>query len=440
MLRFLAAMSWVLAAGCGALEVGDVSSSQDGAVEADPTRVAATIAAEPPPPTDGDWPGFRGPHRNGISTESGWRTEWPAEGLKRLWSVDVGAGYSAVAVAGGRAYTLGNRDGRETVYALDAETGREIWKYSYACGLVDNLHPGGPGATPTVDGNHVYTLSKEGHLHAFEAATGKVAWMVHLPNEFDVAIAEWGFTSSPLVLGERLILDIGGLVALDKFSGATLWRGEKYRVGYGSPVAVKGATGETLVAALTNDALVVVESSDGRQIAKYDWTAEYATSGTTPVVCGKAIFISVGYHGGCALVELQGDKVETPYRLETLYRNDSMSNHMATTVFWQGRLYGIDGNSHTPRQCKLVCLDGATGKRLWEQRGFGCGSVTLVDGKLLVLGDEGHLSLVAASPDGFHELAKCTVGDGRFWTTPVLARGRIYCRSEAGEVTCLNAR
>jgi outer membrane protein assembly factor BamB len=434
MFRFLAAVSWVLAAGCGALELGDVDSSPTGPVEADPTRVAAAIAAEPAAPTDGDWPGFRGPHRNGISTEGGWPAEWPAEGLKRLWSVEVGGGYSAVAVAAGRAFTLGNRDGRETVYALDAETGREIWKYSYACGLVDNLHPGGPGATPTVEGPRVYTLSKEGHLHAFEAATGKVAWMVHLPKEFDVPLAEWGFTSSPLVLGERLILDIGGLVALDKFTGATLWRSDKYRVGYGSPVSVKSTTGETLVAALTNDALVVVRATDGRQIAKYDWTAEYATSGTTPVVCGKALFISVGYHGGCALVELQGDK------LETLFRNEAMSNHMATSIFWQGRLYGIDGNSHTPRQCKLVCLDAATGKRLWEQRGFGCGSVTLVDGKLLVLSDEGHLSLAAASPESYKELAKCKVGDGRFWTAPVLARGRIYCRSEAGEVTCLDAR
>jgi outer membrane protein assembly factor BamB len=440
MLRLLVALFWLPAAGCGALEVGEVDPTQNQNVEADPARVAAATAAETPPATDGDWPGFRGAHRNGISTETGWKKAWPEQGLKRLWTAEVGLGYSAAAVAAGRVYTLGNRDARETVYAFDAETGRELWKYSYPCGLVDNLHPGGPGATPTIDGERVYTLSKEGHLHAFDGATGKVDWVVHLPKQLDVPIPEWGFTSSPLVLGERLILDVGGLIALDKSTGATVWRGNKYRAGYGSAVALKSAIGETLVAALTNDALVVVRSDDGREVANYEWTAQYATSGTTPVVCGKAIFISVGYDGGCALVELKGDKLEAPYRLETLYRNEAMSNHMATSILWQGRLYGIDGNSHTPRQCKLVCLDVATGKRLWEQRGFGCGSLTLVDGKLLVLSDEGRISLVAASPDGFKEEAKSDVGDGRYWTTPVLARGRIYCRSESGEFYCLDAR
>jgi outer membrane protein assembly factor BamB len=431
MTRFLLAAGWVLAAGCGALEVGDVNSSP---VETDPARVVQAIVAEPVPATDGDWPAFRGPHRNGISTETGWKKSWPAEGLKQLWSAEVGLGYSAVAVADGRAYTLGNRDGRETVYAFDAETGRELWKYSYACGLVDNLHPGGPGATPTVDGARVYTLSKEGHLHAFQAATGKVDWMVHLPAQFEIPIPEWGFTSSPLVLGEKLIFDLGGLVALDKATGATLWRGNKYRAGYGSAISLKVATGETLVAALTNDRLIVVRAGDGSEVAGFDWTSQYTTSGTTPVVCGKSLFISVGYDGGCALVELRGDK------LELLYRNQAMSNHMATSIFWRGHLYGIDGNSHTPRQCKLVCLDAATGKRLWEQRGFGCGTITLVDGKLLVLSDEGRLAIVDPSPAGFKEEASCDIGDGRYWTTPVLAHGRIYCRNEAGQVTCLDAR
>jgi outer membrane protein assembly factor BamB len=434
--RILFITAFLLTAGCGALDVGEVGTDQNQPIEADPARVAAAVAVAvgDPPATDGDWPGFRGAHRNGISTETDWRKEWPAEGLKRLWSADVGLGYSAVAVAGGRAYTLGNRDGKETVYAFDAATGRELWKYSYACGLVDNLHPGGPGATPTIDGRFVYTLSKEGHLHAFHEATGKVAWMLHLPKQFETPIPEWGFTSSPLVLGDRLILDVGGLAALDKTTGATLWRSTKYRAGYGSPVAVKSETGETLVASLTNDALVVVRPGDGGEVARHDWTSQYATSGTTPVVCGKALFISVGYDGGCALVAFEGGKL-TP-----LFRNQAMSNHMATAVLWKGHLYGIDGNSHTPRQCKLVCVDLATGKRLWEQRGFGCGSLTLVDGRLLVLSDEGRLSLVAASPEGFKEQARSDVGDGRYWTTPVLARARIYCRSEAGEVVCLDAQ
>jgi outer membrane protein assembly factor BamB len=111
---------------------------------------------------------------------------------------------------------------------------------------------------------------------------------------------------------------------------------------------------------------------------------------------------------------------------------------MCTSVLWQGHYYGIDGNSHNARLCKLVCLDATTGKRVWEQRGFGCGALMLADGKLLILSDEGYLSIAKATSGGFEELARTRVFDGQTWTMPVLARGRIYCRSESGTVVCLD--
>ncbi|MCE9605563.1 MAG: PQQ-like beta-propeller repeat protein [Planctomycetia bacterium] len=401
--------------------------------QADPGRVREAAAASAPPATI-DWPGFRGPNRNGISTETEWLKQWPAEGPKRLWSAQVGLGYSSVAVADGKAYTLGNRDGNETVYCFDAATGRELWKYSYPCDLVANLHLGGPGATPTIDGDRVYTVSKQGQLHCFATGTGKLLWTVLLTEALSAVQPEWGFTSSPLVYGELLVLDAGGLVAFDKLTGKQAWRSMHYRAGYGSPVVYTAPTGETLIAAITNDAFVVVEPRNGREVAKYPWESQYTTASTTPVISGRTFFLSTGYGGGCALVELVGEK------FRELYRNEEMSNHMCTSVLRDGRLYGIHGNSHTARQCKLVCLDLATGKRLWEQRGFGCGALTMADDKLLIQSDEGFLSVAEASPSGYVELARTRVFDGPTWTMPVLCRGRIYCRSEAGEVVCIDVR
>ena len=417
---------------CAAAALVVIAWGCDG-VSADPERVNQALPQEASRPTR-DWPAFRGPYRNGISTQSEWQNEWPADGPKRAWSAQVGLGYSSVAVAAGRLFTMGHRDGQESVYCFDAETGKQLWKHSYDCGLIDYLHPGGPGATPTVDADAAFTVSKEGHLHALDAAKGAVRWMLKLPDTLGVPTAEWGFTSSPLVLGNLLILDAGGLVAFDKATGKQSWRSTVYRVGYGSPISFTGPQGKTLVAALTNDCLVVVDPGDGREIAKYDWTSQYVTSGTTPVVVGRTIFISTGYGTGCTLLEFDGVK------LAPLFRNEEMSNHMATCVEKEGRLYGIDGNSHTARQCKLVCLDMATGKRLWEQRGFGCGAVTMADGKLLIQSDEGDLVVAEARPDKYVELAKTKAFDDRSWTTPVLCNGFIYCRSERGELVCLDVR
>lgn len=425
MRRVVAAITIIASLGCGAMQIGDLA--------ADPARVSdAAGATQPVPPTNGDWPGYRGPHRNGISTEKGWQSQWPAEGPKRLWSAQVGLGYSAVSVADGKAFAMGNRDGQETVYCFDAVTGRELWKFSYPCGLVDNLHLGGPGSTPTVDGDRVYTLSKEGHLHALRVADGGVLWKLELQKQFETTLPEWGFTSSALIVGEKLILDAGGLVALNKQSGALVWRGNKYRAGYGSPVLFDLPDGAARVAHVTNDCLIVVGTDDGGELARYDWSSEYATTATTPVVSGRTLFLSTGYGGGCALIEFrEGQLVE-------LYRNRELSTHMSTPILWQGHLYGIDGNSHNSRLCKLVCLNLATGKKVWEQRGFGCGALMAADGKLLIMGDEGRLSVAEATPDAYREKAQTKVFDDHTWTMPVLAHGRIYCRGEAGEVVCLD--
>lgn len=384
----------------------------------------------------GHWPNWRGPKHDGISRETGWTAKWRDGGPKIAWKTDVGTGYSSMSVAGGRLYTMGHRDGKEFVYCLDAATGDEVWTRSYPAALVDNLHRGGPGATPTIDGERIYTTGREGMLYCLSARDGAVVWSVDLQKELDVELPAWGFTSSPLVLKDMLVVEAGRVAAFDKKTGKRLWQTEDaYDAGYGSPAPLE-AGGEQLLAVLNNECLLVVRAKDGSKIATYPWSTSFDTSSTTPVVSGETIFISTGYNEGCALLRL------TDGTLEEVYKNREMRNHFNNSVLYEGKLYGIDGNSHASRTCKLVCMDHQTGKVEWIKRGFGCGSLLVADGRLIVLGDKGLLATAEATPEEYREISRAQVLDGESecWTVPVLAGGRIYCRDSAGNLVCVDVR
>jgi outer membrane protein assembly factor BamB len=380
-----------------------------------------------------DWPHWRGPTHDGVSRETDWTTDWGSEGPKQVWKTNVGTGFSSFAVADGLLYTAGHLGGLDTVVCLSAETGKPIWHYTYAAPLVDNLHEGGPAATPTVDGERVYTLSKDGQLYCLHAQTGNVLWSQGITPLTGVAMPQWGFSCSALVHENMLVLEVGCTVALDKRTGELIWKTAPYNPGYGSPAPCT-VDGSACVAVLNNEALLLVRLSDGKVLASHAWTTDYDTSSTTPIVVGDTVFISTGYKRGCALLKLNGDK------FDVVYENRSMSNHMANCVLEGGCLYGFDGNSHNSRLVSLVCMDYATGDVKWSQRGLGCGSIMLAGGKLLALSDEGELACIAADPSGYHEIARAKVIDGRCWTVPVLAGGRVYCRTAAGDVVCVDLR
>ena len=393
-----------------------------------PTHVTSTAKAEL-----GEWPMWRGPRADLISHEENWNAQWPAGGPPRLWTANVGIGFSSFSVADGRLYTMGHKGGQDTIYCIDAENGKPVWTHSYPCAIVDNLHEGGPSATPTIDGDRVYTVSKEGHLFCLDAAKGGVIWLVELQKLLGVAMPDWGFSSSPLILGDMLILEAGRTVALNKKTGDLIWQTEKFRPGYGSPTAFEH-NGELLITTLNNDALLVAKADSGEVIDTAPWESSFATVANTPIVSGDTIFISSGYNQGCALFQLAGGK------LNQIYKNKDMRNQMNNSVLADGVLYGFDGNSHNRRTVLLVCMDYATGKVRWSERGLGCGSVMAADGKLIILGDEGELVIAEASPEAFKPISRAKVLDGRCWTVPVLAGGRIYCRNAAGDVVALDVR
>lgn len=413
---------------CGCMSDAERSSAADGTL--DISTLASDEDHQSESKTRRSWPNWLGPDHDGISTESGWSSDWPQDGLSQAWSRELGTGFSSVSIEADRLYTMGHVEGKEYVYCLNRTTGETIWTHSYPCELVDNLHDGGPGATPTIDGPYVYTVGREGQLFCFQQSDGSVIWSKRLQDDLDVGMPEWGFTCSPYILGHRIILVCGRVVSYDKKTGEKHWQTKKHTAGYGSAISfLQNET--TLLATLDCDGLRVVRAGDGVETAFYEWDSPFATNSTTPIVQDDKIYISSGYNVGCGLFRLNESS------LELVYSNRKMRNHFNNSILLDGYLYGFDGNSNLGRVVQLTCMNFETGEVAWKERGFGCGSLMIVDGKLLILSEDGMLVLARATPDGFQELARSAFLEGRCWTIPVFLDGQIYGRNAAGKLVCV---
>lgn len=371
-----------------------------------------------------DWPQWRGPERTGISAETGWMAQWPAP-PRTVWKAAVGEGYSSVAVAAGRVYTMGFSGGQDAVWCFDAATGRLVWKQSYPCEAGE--YPG-PRCTPTVDGDKVYTLSRLGELHCFDAATGKIAWNVNVAKVAAAKRPQWAFACSPLVLGKQVIVDVGPIVALDKADGKLAWKAGEDLAGYGSPLAFT-LNGATMIASFNDYGPIVVDPAGPKVVARARWQTQYGVNAVTPIVQGDTLFISSGYNRGAALFQIAGDA------LKPVWENKNMRNHTNNCVLWNGCLYGFDGQVD---QGALTCLDYKTGERKWVEKTVKAGALMLADGKLIVQSSKGDLIVAEASPAAYKELARAPVLTGTCWTTPVLSGGRIFCRNHKGDLVCVD--
>jgi outer membrane protein assembly factor BamB len=379
-----------------------------------------------------DWPQWRGPNRDGISREKGWLQDWPAEGPKQIWEfADLGVGYSTFAVSQGRIYTMGNVADQDRVVCLDAETGKLIWKHEYACGAKDPNGFVGPRGTPTVDGERVYTLSRHGHFYCLDAKTGRVVWSKNLvedlggrePMHGSSGEREgWGYSGSALIEKDWVLIEVGGLqgasvVAFDKKNGEVVWKAGNDGAGYSSLV-VFDHKGERCLAHFSESDLVIRRLKDGSEMARTPWKTSYNVNAATPVIFGDSIFVSSGYGSGCALYKFDGT------RLEEVWRNKNMRNHVNSCVLVDGYLYGFD-------EGELKCLDWNSGEVKWGDRGYGKGSLIVADGKLILYSQSGKLGLAEVSPEGFKQLASFQALKGQnTWANPVLANSRLYVRSQ----------
>ena len=377
-----------------------------------------------------DWPQWRGPNRDGVSTETGWLVEWPKEGPKAVWKKDVGTGCASVVVSNGRLYTAGNRSNQDTVWCLDAKTGAEIWKHSYPAALDPNMYEGGPNTTPLVDGQFLYTVSREGDLHCRGLADGKTVWSKSFQRDFGAPKPSWGYSGTPLVVGNLLIADVGGpgasTVAFEKTTGKVLWKEGNDKAGYSSPVVFQH-NGKQCVAMFNASGLVVREVATGKEVLRHHWRTSYDVNAATPIIHDGKILIASGYSVGGALLALDGNDAKV------VWKNKSMKSKFSSPVLWQGHLYGFDEST-------LACLDFASGDEKWQQNGLGMGTVLIADGKLIVLSESGELLVADATPTGFKPISRAKVIKGRCWVVPVLANGLIYVKNNDGDLVCLDLR
>jgi outer membrane protein assembly factor BamB len=392
---------------------------------------------EGPEPVVGDWPQWRGQHRDGVAYEPGLSTQWSREGPKTLWRVPGGQGYSSFAVANGRAFTLISQGSQEVVLCLDAARGNELWRHASASPGYKQFP--GPRSTPTVDEDRVYTIGSGGRLQCLDTTSGKLHWEHDLAAELSAPGGQWGQAFSPLIEGKLVITTPGGpgasLAAFDKLTGKLAWKGLDDRPGYSSPV---GWTigGQRQVVAFTGNSVVGVEPESGRPLWRYPWETEFQVNAATPLTLHARrggqqldyVLISSGYGRGCALLKISSG-AEGSFTPQVVFENNHLCSHFASPVRRGDLVFGLN-------EATLVCMSLRSGDILWQERGFNKGSLLRVDGHLIVLGESGQLALFEATAEGPRELAKARVLHRRCWTMPVLANGRLYLRDES-EMVCM---
>jgi outer membrane protein assembly factor BamB len=346
---------------------------------------AALIALGTSALTAADWPVWRGATYDGISTEKEWKLS--AE-PKTLWEAEVGLGFASFVIAGGRVLTTGHADEKDTVWCLDAVSGKLIWKHEYPADLGDKYYEGGTSNTPTIDGDKVFHLSRWGDLFCFEAATGKVVWEKNVQKETEATIPDWGFAGAPLVQGGLLILNVGKAgLAVEKSSGKIVWKSDTDSAGYSTPYPITRG-GKKLVVIGSADAYNAVQIEDGTPVWSYRWATRYGVNASDPILSGDTLFISTGYNKGCTLLKL------TDSQPEKIWESKVLKNQFNSSVLLDGYLYGIDGDQNS--RCSLKCVKLADGQLAWEEKSIGFGSLMAADGRLIILTEKGELVVAKA--------------------------------------------
>ena len=380
------------------------------------------LAVLQPAAVAADWPCWRGPHHDGKSTETGLLKEWPEDGPKLLWKLDtVGDGYGSMAVSGGLVYTSGLVGGKLLVFAFDLD-GKQVWQAELD--VTSKKSPGGSRATPTIDEGLLYLLSGNGVAGCFDARTGERKW-VRGSDDFGGHSGGWGYAESVLIHGDLAIFKPGGkqcIAALNKKTGETVWTSSGFDAGpeYGSCLPVRFEDRDMIVTG-TNRGLVGVDARNGKLLWQDNYSAGNTANCPTPAYADGHVFWANGYGRGgvCLKLKATGDSVEA----EQAWTTKDMNCHHGGFVIHQGRIYGNDGDGWT-------CLELTSGKKLWNKRAVGKGSVCFADGMLFLFSENGgQAGLAACSPDGLELKGKFKVeGKGPSWAHPVVAGGRLYLR------------
>jgi len=404
-----------------------------------------------------DWPCVLGPTHDEVSVETHLTTTFPKTGPNLVWEMNKGEGYAAAVVGQDRLIVFHRVKDDEVIDCLNPANGDRYWRHSYPTAYLDEYgYCNGPRSSPTIAGNAVFAVGAEGKLNCLDLETGAVRWKHDLLKEFKLRQNFFGVGSSPLVEGNVLVVNVGAnggpcVVGFEVGTGKVVWKaGNQWGPSYASPVpATLHGKRRVLVFAggrsnPPTGGLLCIDPATGTTDFEFPWrgTVRDSVNASSPVVLGNQIFISECYGSGGALLDVAADMTAKP-----AWTNLNFGTHFMSAIVKDGYLYGVDG--HGPEDAFLVCVDQKTGKEVWRTQpqwnetigtGNSARETTLglfrcwlmpVDGRVLILGEYGHLVWAELSPKGYREISRAWLfAAGETWTPPVLSKGLLYlCQS-----------
>ena len=396
----------------------------------------ATLTVLPPAATAGDWPQVLGPTRTGIAAaDERLADRWPETGPPVIWKRPVGSGYAGVAVATGRVFLFHRQGDREVTEALDAATGKTLWQADHATRFQPQVGGGdGPLCVPTVAGDRLITFGAQGVLTCLDTATGQIHWQRQTHREFDAAEGYFGAGSSPLVIGDCVVVNVGGrsgagVVGFELSTGKVRWQTTDEPASYAAPTVIEQG-GRQQAVVITRYQCLLIDPTNGA----IGWQFPFGMRGptvnaATPLAWTAAdgtsrLLVTAAYGIGSICATFNADSA-TPIWQGT----ESLASQYCTPIMLDGHLYCIDGRDDVP-PATLKCVDAATGQLRWQEPNFGYGTLLAADGKLLAVKTSGDLMLLKVSPAGFEALATDRPLPGTLRALPALAAGRLYLRDD----------
>ena len=382
---------------------------------------ARNSSPAPAAETGADWPGFRGPERDGIARGARIATDWKAQPPVEMWRRPIGPGWSSFAVRGGRIYTQEQRGEHEVVACYSATNGEPIWIHRDAARFYESNGGAGPRATPTLSGERVYTLGATGILNALNASDGSVVWSRNAASDTKTKLPGWGYSGSPLVLDDFVVVAAGGtLAAYDIATGEPRWVGPKVDCCYSSPHRVT-LGGVTQIVLMNGPGVIGVAPADGKVL----WQYSMSTGGriVQPAQTAEGDLL-LAQGEGADLYRVAVAQRDGGWTVEERWTSDGLKPYFSDFVVHRGHAYGFDNG-------KIACIDLKDGTHKWNGGSYGSGQLVLLPEQdvLLLVSEQGELALVGATPERFNELARFPAIKGKTWNHPVLAGDMLLVRN-----------
>lgn len=402
------------------------------------------FTAEAAEPSDESWSQWRGPKRDGHSTDTGLLKSWDGDGPKLLWKSDgVGQGFASISVANGRLFTTGNFDNGQCLVAADTESGDVVWRTPLTKTVPSHSYEGSR-STPTVVGNRVYAVVSSGAIACVDTANGEVLWKHNFQQKWNGRMMSgWGFSESPLVDGDVVVCTPGGndamMVALNRESGEEIWRSKAPKSsGNGgdgaaySSIVISNAAGVKQYVQLVGRGVIGVRASDGELLWTYNGVANGTANVATPIVVDDYVFCSTGYGTGSALLKLSGDENGVQAEEQYFLRAGKLQNHHGGLIRVGNHIYGGHGHG----KGVPICVEIGSGKVVWGGKrktpAGGSAAVSFADGHMIFRYESGPIALIEATPEEYRLKGKFTpeVVNRPAWSHPAISGGRMYLRDQ----------